>query len=129
MRARPPVVAPLEVGRRDPSAGQLRASERTRVRARHGVVCRRRCLPRHGAGPLMARIRSVKPEFWTDEKVAELSRDARLTFLGLISALADDDGRMKGNPRVVRGMIYPFDEDVTAADIEAHLEEIDQLGL
>ena len=31
----------------------------------------------------MARIRTVKPEFWTDEKVVECSIPARLLFIGL----------------------------------------------
>ena len=31
----------------------------------------------------MARIRSIKPEFWVSEQVAECSTSARLTFVGL----------------------------------------------
>lgn len=69
----------------------------------------------------MARIRSIKPTFWSDEKVGLLPRDVRMTFLGLISALADDHGRLVGNARIVRGAVYPYDDDVTVADIEAHL--------
>ena len=32
----------------------------------------------------MARIRTIKPDFWTDEKVVELSAFARLLFIGQI---------------------------------------------
>ena len=31
----------------------------------------------------MPRIRTIKPEFWTDEKIIELSLPARLLFIGL----------------------------------------------
>lgn len=77
----------------------------------------------------MARIRSVKPTFWTDEKVGLLPRDVRLTFLGLISAMADDYGRLSGVAKIVRGAVYPFDEDVTTADVESHLVTLASAGL
>ena len=41
---------------------------------------------------ISARIRSVKPEIWLSPQVMELSRDARLLFVGLITQ-ADDEGR------------------------------------
>jgi hypothetical protein len=70
----------------------------------------------------MARIRSIKPTFWTDEKVGLLPRAARLTFLGLISAMADDHGRLVANARIIRGAVYPYDDDVTAAEVSEHVE-------
>src|SRR5688500_4877941 len=72
----------------------------------------------------MARIRSIKPEFWSDDKIGLLPREVRLTFLGLISAMADDHGRMKGNARVIRGGVYPMDDDVSAATVEEHLARL-----
>ena len=50
----------------------------------------------------MARIRTIKPEFWTDEKLAPLSPICRLTFLGLVS-MADDAGRL--NAKQLRGFV------------------------
>jgi hypothetical protein len=78
--------------------------------------------------PDVARIRTIKPSFWTDEKIGCLSRETRLTFLGLISAMADDDGRLKGNARIVRGAVYPFDDDITAAEVETHLSQLADAG-
>lgn len=69
----------------------------------------------------MPRIRTVKPSFWTDEKLADLPRDVRLLFLGLISAMADDEGRCKGNPRLVKAAVFPLDDDVTAAQVDEWL--------
>lgn len=76
----------------------------------------------------MARIRSIKPGFWTDEKLTQLSRDARLTFLGLISAMADDAGRCKGDTRLVKAAVWPLDDDIDTADIRAHLEQLADTG-
>lgn len=56
------------------------------------------------------RIRSIKPEMGQDEKFGQLSRDARLLFVGLIS-LADDEGRFRALPSVILGHWYPYDSD------------------
>lgn len=54
----------------------------------------------------MARIRTIKPEFWQDEKMAALDPSTRLVFLGLIS-MADDAGRMVDNVKSIDGFIFP----------------------
>lgn len=67
----------------------------------------------------MARIRTVKPEFWTDEKVVEMSPLARLLFIGLWN-FADDEGRMTYSPKRIGMQILPAD----SCDISALLGEI-----
>ena len=57
----------------------------------------------------MARIRTIKPTFWGSGDVAGISRDARLTVLGLIS-MADDDGRFLAAPNAINGYVFPNDE-------------------
>jgi hypothetical protein len=54
----------------------------------------------------MARIRTLKPEFWSDEKLSECSLSARLLFIGLIS-FADDEGRLECSPARLRMQIFP----------------------
>lgn len=56
----------------------------------------------------MARIRSIKPEFWTDEKIVELSAYARLMFIGLWN-FCDDSGRMTYSPKRIKMQIFPAD--------------------
>lgn len=56
----------------------------------------------------MARIRTIKPDFWTDEKIVELSPFARLLFIGLWN-FADDDGRMECSPKRIKMQIFPSD--------------------
>jgi predicted DNA-binding ribbon-helix-helix protein len=47
----------------------------------------------------MARLsRPLKTAFWDDDKVCHLSRDARLTLAGLITKMADDEGRFIASP-------------------------------
>lgn len=73
----------------------------------------------------MARIRSIKPEFWQDERMASVSRDARLLFIGLLN-LADDFGILRGSPRLIKGMIFPFD-DLSVPDLLGELERIGRI--
>jgi len=67
----------------------------------------------------MARIRSVKPEFFLDEEVAELSMAARLLFVGLWT-LADRDGRLKDRPKRIKVQVLPYDD----VEIDDLLDEL-----
>jgi hypothetical protein len=58
----------------------------------------------------MARIRSVKPDFFTSERVAELPLSARLTFIGLWTHV-DDNGVTVDNGRLIAAAIWPLEED------------------
>lgn len=58
----------------------------------------------------MARIRTLKPEFWADEKLGPLDPRTRLVFLGLISQ-ADDAGRLVDSVRLLDGLLFPFTGD------------------
>lgn len=73
----------------------------------------------------MPRIRSIKPGFWTDENLSRFAPIVRMTFLGLISAMADDEGRCKGDLRLVKAAIWPLDDDITRAVVEDHLTQLD----
>lgn len=57
----------------------------------------------------MARIRTIKPEFWTDEKIVELSAFARLLFIGIWN-FCDDEGRMPYSPKRMKMQIFPSDD-------------------
>jgi hypothetical protein len=56
----------------------------------------------------MSRNRMIKPDFWDDEKLSSVSRDARLTFIGLWTH-ADDVGVSKGNLKWLVNNIFPYD--------------------
>ena len=57
----------------------------------------------------MARSRIIKSEFWDDEKLATVSRDARLTFIGMWNQ-SDDYGTVKGHHAWLKNKIYPYEE-------------------
>lgn len=76
----------------------------------------------------MARIRTIKPDFWQHPKVTRVSRDARLFFLGLLNE-ADDEGRLRYSGKRLAGVIFPADDDVTGADIDAWTGELERVGL
>lgn len=72
----------------------------------------------------MARIRSVKPDFWTDERVVECSFEARLFFIG-IKNFMDDYGRIEYRPKSLKMMVFPAD----SVDVEALVDELQKQGL
>ena len=71
----------------------------------------------------MARIRTIKPEFPHSESMGEVSRDARLLFI-LLWTLADDEGRLRGNSRMLASLLYPYDDDAPKL-IDGWLSELD----
>ncbi|MCP1761977.1 hypothetical protein [Bradyrhizobium japonicum] len=75
----------------------------------------------------MARIRSIKPEFWTSEQVVECSPIARLLFIGIWN-FADDAGRIPASPRSLKLQIFPGD-DITSETIRGMIDELSANGL
>lgn len=71
--------------------------------------------------------RMIDPAFWQSESMAELTREQRFFFIGLISN-ADDQGRLKGPPALLRSIIYPYDDDMTIEMIETSLKAIAALN-
>jgi hypothetical protein len=76
----------------------------------------------------MPRIRSIKPEIFVSPQVMNLSRDARLLFIGLISQ-ADDEGRGTADPRKLKAAIFPGDDDIPSASVHALLAELEAQAL
>lgn len=72
----------------------------------------------------MARIRTIKPEFWTDEKIVECSFEARLMFIGMFN-FADDKGNLVRSPKRIKMQIFPAD----MIDCEPLIKELSVAGL
>jgi hypothetical protein len=75
----------------------------------------------------MPRIRTIKPELPHDETLARVSREARYTFL-LLLTVSDDKGFFRGHLRYLVGAIYPHDADVTEATLASWLDELVAAG-
>lgn len=71
----------------------------------------------------MARIRSIKPEIWEDEKFAAADPLAQLVFIGLISN-ADDAGRLVDSVRRIDGLLWPYDDSRTCRESLANLSRL-----
>lgn len=71
----------------------------------------------------MARIRTIKPHFFKSYDVTQLSYRARLTWIGLWT-YCDDDGRGRDDARLIKGELWPLEDDVTWQDVEADLTEL-----
>lgn len=75
----------------------------------------------------MARIRSIKPEFWTSAQVMECSALARLLFIGMWN-FADDAGRMTYSAKTLKAQIFPSD-DISVANVQRLVDELSTNGL
>jgi hypothetical protein len=75
----------------------------------------------------VARIRTIKPDFFTSLTIADLPIEARLTFIGLWTHV-DDEGRCVDDTRLVRSAIWPLD-DRGLADIDKDLDCLGDKGL
>jgi len=75
----------------------------------------------------MARIRTVKPEFWTSEQVAECSTITRLLFIGMWN-FCDDGGNHPASLKSLKMQIFPSD-DIQVSEIDSMVKELINHGL
>lgn len=75
----------------------------------------------------MARIRSIKPEFWSSEQVMECSVTARLMFIGMWN-FADDLGRIPLSVKSIKAKVFPSDE-MASEIILGMIAELSRNGL
>lgn len=55
----------------------------------------------------MARIRTIKPEFWRNENLSAISPEAALLAIGLLNH-SDDDGYFNANEKIIKADIFPL---------------------
>ncbi len=72
----------------------------------------------------MARIRTIKPEFFLDERIDEkLSYQERLLWIGLW-CLADREGRLEDRPKYIKCQVFPYD----SVNVDALLQKLSEHG-
>ena len=71
----------------------------------------------------MARIRTIKPQFWEDTDLAELPFLTRLFYIGVWNFM-DRNGVCEANPRILKRNIFPYDD----VDVPAVLAELISAG-
>lgn len=75
----------------------------------------------------MARIRTIKPEFFTSLTIAALTPEQRLTFIGIWTHV-DDEGRCIDDPRLIKAAIWPLDNH-TVTQVDDDLDTLYAAGL
>lgn len=68
----------------------------------------------------MARMRYIKPEFWTDSRMVSLSRDARLLYIGTWNFALCDKGHLEDDALRLKMQVFPADN----VDVPALLAEL-----
>lgn len=77
----------------------------------------------------MARGRFISNEITKDKKINDLSDDtSRLAFTWLVT-FADCEGRVDGDPAVLRSLLFPRRSDVTVQEMAAYIQEWAKAGL
>ncbi len=72
----------------------------------------------------MARIRMIKPEFFDDPDLADISPLARLFFIGLWTQ-ADKEGRLPDDPKRLKARLLPYETvDVECLAVELHGKDV-----
>ena len=71
----------------------------------------------------MARTRLIKPAFFANEDLADVSMAARLLYIGLWT-IADREGRLEDRPKRIKGELFRY-EDV---NIDHALDELSMQG-
>lgn len=71
------------------------------------------------------RIRTIKPEFWLNESLAQQSDFTRLLAIALLN-WADDEGYFLANSVLIRGQLFPFDDDSTK--VRRSIDELSNIG-
>jgi len=73
----------------------------------------------------MARIRTIKPDFWRDESLASVSPEAALLAIGLLNH-ADDEGYFNAHPKLIESDIFPLRE--LSNTITVMIDELHRIG-
>lgn len=71
----------------------------------------------------MARIRTIKPEAFVSESLAEVSVEAERTFFGLLTQ-SDDHGRHRDNAAIIAGLLWPLRAEHTSVHVEDDLHQL-----
>lgn len=72
----------------------------------------------------VARIRTIKPDFWTDGKIVKLSPFARLLYIGMWNFAICDNGHVSDDSFKLKLQILPVDD----VDVDELLSELIDMG-
>lgn len=71
----------------------------------------------------MPRIRSIKPEFWDDEKLSRICLQANLLYIGMWN-FSDDEGIVRSGPSWLKSKIFPHRDELRISDVKAWVKDL-----
>ncbi len=75
----------------------------------------------------MANRRMINSEMWEDDFFTALSTFEKLLWIGIITACADDQGRLQDNANIIRSKVFPT-EDMPIIEIQGAVDKFIQAG-
>jgi len=72
----------------------------------------------------VSRLRTIKPEFWSDPVVLSCKRDSRLLFIGIWN-FCDDQANIEASPFQIKCLVFPADN----INIEPLLKDLEELKM
>lgn len=76
----------------------------------------------------MSRIRTIKPDTFRSETLADLTLAAERTFIGLWTEV-DDNGRYRDRAAVIHGALWALRPEHTVREVEADLAQLEDANL
>lgn len=71
----------------------------------------------------MARIRTIKPQHWSDKELSKISLQAHLLWIGLWN-FSDDEGVFENDPLLIRSQIFPRRTDVRVEQVSQWIDQL-----
>jgi len=62
-------------------------------------------------------MRTLSPDIWDDEWFGQLDPIGMIIWVGLLTRVADDQGRLLDNPNLIKSRIFPLAENPSAYDV------------
>lgn len=71
----------------------------------------------------MARIRTVKPQHWSDKELPNISLQAHLLWIGIWN-FSDDKGIIEADPFLIRSQVFPRRKDIRVEQVSQWLDQL-----
>lgn len=71
----------------------------------------------------MARIRTVKPQHWSDKELSKISLQAHLLWIGLWN-FSDDEGVFENDAILIKSQVFPRRNDVRIEQVSQWLDQL-----
>ena len=77
----------------------------------------------------MSNKRLIYQDMFEDDELGMMPLEVRFLWVGLISAVADDQGRLIDNASLIKSKVFVYDSDVSESDIQKWLLVLQNAGM